>query len=415
MNQMIPGGIQASASTSGYTLLRDTGGAVGEFALWVREETLDLPGRLQAYAKLLQALAQESNAKLLVVTGESLQPRVAPWLAGLAPGRFDILAIPDSDFEHSEVWPRDAMLCATDTQGKQCFAHPHVGFLGNLAYWLANECQADLIELGIWLDGGDSLVVDDDKWVVGAAAIRNSLRYRVAPDWNSAVASFGAAVGRQPPVIAGYDPKDISVMGRLKDAKARVYRQFKKDHKSHPLIAHCASTLIAIWDVVRNIADPNALESAWSHIDMVVSVTGVVCEDSNKPLVLVADTRGVGCPNGKRAQQKGDRLDSLQRVLERGGFAVKRNPAPCIGQDILGCNNTIVQRAVDANGDRADTVWLPVFADDGPNKSLAAADAENIRIWRDVLKFKTVVPVPGWRAFNEGCIRCATLPLSRAP
>jgi hypothetical protein len=387
-------------------LLRDTGGQITELALSIPPGTLDDKKFKAAYTNLLVALAT-SGATLTVVTAKSLKPRVTSWLDGLSTKpTYKICEVDDAQFNASTVWPRDAMLCAIDSAGASHFLHPHVASPGDIATWLAQNFNGALTELEIYLDGGDSLVIDDKAWIVGARAVSDTRFYRVARDWDSAVAKFGEVFGRQTPAIGGYSTADVSLPAQWRDIRSRAHRKALKHNPAHPALARFTSLFSAAAEILRMSARGDPLGAYGDHIDMVVSVTGVV-DANNAPIVLVADPTHAACPDrqSSASQDHGRLLGSLASVLTKQGLAVKRNPAPCVEDVVLGCNNTIIQRP--------DTVWLPTFAD--AVQSLKSADDENVRIWHQDLQFANVVPVAGWMAYarKEGSIRCATLPLKR--
>ena len=368
-----------------------------------------------AFDSLLAAL-KGGGASVVLIARDTDRAAVDGWVSGLKfpAGRCKVCFVPDIDFANFQSWPRDVLLFAT-TDGKVVAVKTKHGSMisrrpGTLDQWMITTFGLTAIDRGnILLDGGDSLVVDRDHWLLGAGAVAKMIAPKTdQTSWDNALELIARNVAN--PTLIGSHSSALSLTIRLAlsrvkaryrwvDAKERAFDEASLTEKA---MIHVAAAL----DFLRNAFNSGGTKMEWAHADMVVAVTGK--PRNGLPCVLVADPTHPLCPTSASATAMGQILDQVEKDLRQKGLDVYRNPAPYYGTGILPYNNSIVQTD-------PDVVWLPVFAADIP--AMKAIDDENYRIWRDVLKFGTVIRVPGFYPLAKlgGCIRCATLPLPNMP
>jgi len=259
-------------------------------------------------------------------------------------------------------------------------------------------------------DGGSSLTVDEYRWIVGAEAIEREMKAGRNITWRQAIKTITTGIDREP-IVLGVRFKDLPHKTRwvrrrfVSTLNDRLLHDLQnKTHLQRLLIIAMAGASAAR-SVVRDLTTRGRLHQGdWSHIDMVVSVTGIFRD--GKPVLLVGDPTLPGCPLSEKAKDRKAELDSMVKVIDKmKAFWVIRNPTPVVDGHLLGYNNTIVQT-------NPHVVMLPVFSGTGQNFDIV--DRANVKLWED-LGFR-VVQVPCWMAFtaSNGCIRCATLPLERS-
>jgi hypothetical protein len=395
-----------------YALPSDAGGEVAKLAIQIHEEVFLAARFREAYKQLVIALAKES-AEIWVVTGAGRVADVENLLAeaGLAASRFHLVSVPDPEFKASHVWARDALISASKVNGPRVYLRPTVSASGNFAQWLSSSTAVPLEFLNMALDGGDSLVIDDNFWLVGAGAVDLTIRTATGTiTWAQAIDRIQTEIGR-PAIIAG------SPMPRGADVFWWALRAIKfaasplmpaVNATTNPLLRAVRRASLAAWalkTVLVKLFRTGGLATYWLHLDLVASVTGKTCADG-RPLLLVAEIVENGSPLSTSAKRVNKYLQGMSDLLEQQGVCVQRNPTVFMQSRIVSYNNTIVQR-------NPNVVWLPIYGAEKPE--LAAIDARNIKIWDDH-GFK-VITVPGWSAYHtaEGSIRCATLTLQRNP
>jgi len=392
----------AQARTQSATLMSDVGGEINAFAVEMREDWFGDADKRAAIATLIKSLSA-NDAKVTVVARESNATGIDTWMKGLKTP-YEIVRVPNNELASKDIWARDAVLVVTDDNGALRFVRPCVVNTGEWHKWLATHLAAPLDEVSICLEGGDSIMAREHLWLVGATAVKFTMK-KWNVSWSQAIERIKVQIGNgMLPTIAGYRLSDLSFSHQLRWLIEQQKLNREKLHQAQTFGNHILGRLaahgFALVNMLRDAAIP--LKQHWAHIDLVVSVTGVL--DGTKPIVLVAKPCPTGCKPGSDAEAQDQRLDSLAKVLTENGCKVIRNPAPYVESRILPYNNTILQ----TNPRR---VWLPGFGDQRPE--LKATDDENAGIWTK-LGFD-VVRIPGWYAFvqNYGSIRCWTLPFRR--
>ncbi|MFM9865021.1 MAG: hypothetical protein ACKVRO_15585 [Micropepsaceae bacterium] len=386
-----------------FELLSDAGGAIRQVAIRLRGEWMTEPVERLAYESLLTSLR---NTDVVIVTAQSTRDQLTEWLSTLNVPRHRIIDVPDDQFDDSHAWPRDTLLSAkAKGNGAPVHVHPIVSRMGELGSWLTTGLSATKRVAPVSLDGGDSLVVDKTRWLVGAGAVAATMKQGGGPrrSWDDAVTDIETAIGRKP-IVAGFRYEDVE-----EPLRAMRLRMRGANAAHAPQNAGTAGRFMSRFfgdaKAARRLFDELAAEKLhtdWLHLDMVASLTGT--ERDGKPLILVADTMAPECPPDPEAEGRNLFLCALELELGRQGFSIKRIPAPCVGAFVLPYTNTILQT-------NPNEVWLPAFT--APGHDHRQTDAANARIWTD-LGF-AVHQLNGWRAFleSEGSIRCATLALQR--
>lgn len=231
--------------------------------------------------------------------------------------------------------------------------HPNTEAFGKLPH----QVQLPLWEVNFSLDGGDSLVIDDKLWLISAGAVDLTMKgLGGVGGWSRAIEFIAQQAGR-PPIVVGYALEDVEnklrwILARLRaTARASLPQDI---HEMKFLRRVAVRFRVGTWALCRTLIDiftPDRLfyESDWGHIDLVLSVTGRTKD--GKPLLYLADPTAKPCPDDEGADFQAPYLAGVKRVLE-AKFAVERNPAPYVDDDMLSYNNTIVQR-------NPDVVWLP--------------------------------------------------------
>jgi len=396
-------------ATNGFALLPavQKGTTRLAFKLW---DEMRPGGPYHGAAKSLLAALKEGGARVDLLASEKSSAAAAALRSDVkfAPNGCEVHVVPATAF-NSDYWLRDILLRATEiatglpaatrTKNKEGF--------GKLRDWIIARFHLKQIDWpDILLDGGDSLVVDDRYWLLGAGSVSDMIRpQRGDPAWSQALAKIAHDVGRQP-LVLGADSNTLSLTVRLLLSRVEEIAGLRKpgDPKGSQPAGEATVQMTTGADLSADLVPANGEKSEWAHADMVVAVTGKT-DDDGSPIVLVAEPTAKICPQSKAATDAEEILGTIAKDLKAAGLKVIRNPAAYHQLGVLPYNNVIVQTD-------PDVVWLPTFGSD--LEGMKAIDDENIRIWHDDLKFAKVIPVPGWSQLaseQQGCIRCATLPL----
>lgn len=400
----------AGAPVVPFTLLPEARKGVTNLLLRIGPEISEEDIRV-AFKNLLKGL-NDGEASVVVLTSPSA---LAEAQACLNDAQFDmsrcrIYQMDDYDLTGIQYWPRDSLLWALQGGSWAVIRNSHQQ-PGNLDGWvISNIAPINFDKTGDTVDGGDSLVVDRDFWILGDGSIGMTMLLADPPiSWRATVAQISADMDRTP-IPVGISPetaKELKIAIRWLLAQVRANfligrRRSGRRPTSSALVSRLYVHVMAFVYFLKSLYNPYLSLMGWAHVDMVVAVTGTTTRDG-KPTVLVAQTTARGCPQTPEAEDMEFVLSYIARKLRKAGLNVIRNPAPFREKMVLPYNNVIVQ--IEPN-----IVWLPTFAAEGGAEK--SVDDRNIEIWR-ALGFR-VIEVPGWYRHatkGRGCIRCATLPV----
>jgi hypothetical protein len=315
-----------------------------------------------------------SGTTLYLMTDNPEHPDFAAWLArhALACDPMFISAGDDAPVLESEMWTQDPWMIADRAGQLHVYHLTNTDRPGRQATWLAAARNLTLERPALQLAGGNTLTGPNYR-ILGAASVEMTQRAGTGGlSWTAALARHQAL-----------DPRPISVFGFALPGQPGAEEKVRQQP---------------------------------SHLDLVLSATGIVTSEG-KPLLLLADPRSGARPEGPRTPGWAEQLDATARRLEANGFAVQRNPVAYTAHpqwspnpNLRAYNNVLLENEIRPGRSRP-LVWLPQFGDLEPQ--LGAFDEANRSIWRD-LGFETV-SVHGFSALvrSGGGVRCASKVLRR--
>jgi hypothetical protein len=311
---------------------------------------------------------------LYLMTDDPAHPDFTAWVArhSLSSNPEIIGAGDDAPVLESEMWSQDPWMVA-DQDGRQILHYlTNTDRPGRQATWFAASQGLTLQRPELQLAGGNTLTGAHFR-LLGTASVE--MTRRAAPgglSWPEALARHQAM-----------DPRPISIFGFALPGAARA-----DDLRQQP-----------------------------SHLDLVLSLTGLVTPDG-RPLLLLADPRSGHAADSPRTPGWAEQLDATANRLEAEGFAVRRNPVAYVAHpqwspnpNLRAYNNVVLENVVRPDRSRP-LVWLPHFGDLEPQ--LESFDEINRAVWQD-LGFEPV-PIHGFSALvrSGGGVRCASKVLRRA-
>jgi hypothetical protein len=355
-------------------LVADCGGCITALAMTIPRRLL-VPEQMPK-ATALGNLAQSmpNGTTLHLMTDDPAHPDFVAWRLRhpLADEPVVLGAGADAPILESEIWSQDPWMVADRDGALHLYWQRDTDRPGRQAKWVAESRGIALERPQLQLAGGNTLTGPDFR-ILGAASVemtRSSGDLRLS--WAEALARHQAL-----------DPRPISIFGFA--------------------LPHPSGERTDLWQ------QP-------SHLDLVLSVTGIAPPDG-RPLLLLADPRSGDTLDAPRTPGWAEQLDWTARHLEAAGFAVRRNPVPYVRHPQFSPNptlrayNNILLENDPRRGRSRPRVWLPAFADLEPN--LEGFDQANHALWSE-LGFDPV-SVFGYSALARagGGIRCASKVLQR--
>jgi hypothetical protein len=361
-------------STATPRLIADCGGCITALAMTVPLRLL-VPEQMQkatALGNLAQSMPQDTTLHL--ITDDPAHPDFTAWLSRHPPACAPVVigVGRDAPILETEIWSQDPWMVADRDGEIHLYCQTDTDRPGRQAQWVAVARDITLERPQLQLAGGNMLTGPDFR-ILGAASVEMTRAAGAGGlSWTEALARHQAL-----------DPRPISIFG-------------------FPLPGRAANA-VTLWQ------QP-------SHLDLVLTLTGLVAGDG-RPLLLLADPRSGDTPDAPRTPGWAEQLDWTARHLEATGFAVQRNPVPYVPHPQFSPNptlrayNNILLENETRRGRSRPLVWLPAFADLEPN--LAGFDQANRALWFK-LGFDPV-SVLGFSALTRagGGIRCASKVLQR--
>ncbi|MDY0872692.1 hypothetical protein [Dongia rigui] len=355
-------------------LVPDCGGWISALAMTIPLRLLQPDHAPKTVALGALAAAMPPETSLYLMTDDPAHPDFAAWTARHSLGRAQVIGVgADAPVLESEMWSQDPWMLA-DQDGRWIIQYPtNTDRPGRQAKWFAAAHVLDLQRPLLHLAGGNTLTGPDFR-ILGAASVEMTKRVGIGGlSWADALARHQAL-----------DPRPLSIFG------------------------------FALPGLTTGPAD---LRQQPSHLDLVLSLTGLADADG-RPLLLLADPRSGHAIDAPRTPGWADQLDAARCRLEADGFAVRRNPVPYVAHPQWSPNpnlrpyNNILLENVTRPGRSRPLVWLPQYGDEEPQ--LTGFDAANRGLWQD-LGFDPV-PVFGFSALARagGGVRCASKVLKRA-
>ncbi|MBI2257051.1 MAG: hypothetical protein HYU58_20695 [Proteobacteria bacterium] len=308
---------------------------------------------------------------LYLMTDDPAHPDFVAWAArhALASNCEFISAGADAPVLESEMWSQDPWMIA-DQDGRQLIHYPtNSDRPGRQARWFAASRGLSLERPAMQLAGGNTVTGPDFR-ILGASSVEMTRwTHPGGLSWTDALARHLAL-----------DPRPISIFGFALPGSVDELRQ-----------------------------QP-------SHLDLVLSVTGLAAANG-RSILLLADPRSGHAPDSARTPGWAEQLDATARRLEADGFVVKRNPVAYVADprwspnpNLRAYNNVLLENET-RPGKSRPLVWLPQFADLEPQ--LEGFDEANRTIWQE-LGFEPL-GVHGFSALVRagGGIRCASKVLQR--
>jgi len=355
-------------------LVPDCGGRINAVAMTIPLRLLQPDQAPKAVALGRLAASFPAEATLCLTTDDPAHPDFTAWMARHALGsNLELISAGgDAPLLESEMWSQDPWMIA-DQDGRQIIHYPtNTDRPGRQATWFAASQGLTLKRPELQLAGGNTLTGPDFR-ILGAASVEMTRRTVMGGlSWSDALARHQAM-----------DPRPISIFG-------------------FPL---------------PGAADTGDLRQQPSHLDLVLSITGLVTAEG-RPLLLLADPRSGHTPDSPRTPGWAEQLDATAGRLEADGFAVRRNPVAYVAHpqwspnpNLRAYNNVVLENEV-RRGRSRPLVWVPQFGDLEPQ--LEGFDEISRTIWQD-LGFEPV-PVRGFSALvrSGGGVRCASKVLRRA-
>jgi hypothetical protein len=322
--------------------------------------------------------AMEVDVRFLVVTHEEGVPLLQNWLEEFGiRQRTDVIAV--TNRTKMSVWAEDAFTVCTDRSGQRWVLNPLDEYRPDwmsVAKLVAERYSWNLLEIGIYLQGGNVLV-GDDFWLLGGDVLQEASVREIGDKTRTLI----PIASRVP--VPGFE-------GSFEDLEIERDQSVRRECRYR---GNSESTVQPVF-----------------HIDTFITLAGRGADGRYRVLVgdpaLAAESLGTELPEHSMREA----FDDIAAQLDELGFDVIRNPLPLVFQDNLitktrlwyyaSSNNALVEIL----GDRK-TVWLPTYGH-GEWNELKTTDRINQDLWEemgfDVRTLGNFHPC----AVNLGALRC---------
>ncbi len=376
-----------------------------------------------AFKSILKHLPKETKFLILIHDKavfddqEYFNPRdrLTEWLEPLGRTEFTKIITAPSTVNFT-MWAEDAYVISEDLDDTEAyFVKPTSYNRGDdllIADTIAESTSFEHTQANLYFQGGN-LLIGDDFWFIGMDYPKRSLEYghvKPAPyetPYKAVTQAYRDALDNQRKVIQIGSRLPVPSFDYNKKYKMNV-----KIKKNDDIVKG------ETWTELLYCANEPWTVQPMFHIDMFLTLAGR--DEDGKYIVLVGDPRLAAeiLEEFLEPHAMADIFDDIACQLETLGFRVVRNPLPLTYYDNLdekvrtwyfaSSNNALVQVM-----DESKAVWLPTY---GHRywPELEATDKENIRIWKDELKF-IVHDLGDFHPFavNSGAAHCVTKYLSR--
>lgn len=344
-----------------------------------------------AFRSLLSTLP--TSCRVVLFTHAGTVSHAQAWLDEFnMSGRSEIVSAPNA--MNFTVWAEDAYCVCRDEADAETYLVEPASFTRSddalIADRIAPKTDLESTQVQLYFQGGNVLI-GDDFWFIGADYPIHSL------DLGFIEPAAGESVAQA--VARGYGSaldsrRRLIVLGSRVPVPAQVRRPITIQGEP--------------WHEVLHFGNAAGTLQPLFHIDMFVSLAGKVDGERYTVLVgdpqLAADTLGEPLPDGAMV----DVFNDIAIGLDELGFSVVRTPLPMAYDDDDSGNTRFWYFATGNNvlaQDNPRKVWIPSYGH-GPWAKLAATDALNAQIWRQLGYDVEMLPDFHPFAANLGAAHC---------